>query len=309
MMLYVEMHFLHPNGIDWQEHLKTLKPLVADSPELIALIENRLRPREENPELLAMEAEMKERQTKHDQEEAEAHESWVRFWHEVAENPDLVFSQGRSENTAWNLWRAMARSGEESRASGWNRRFIERQFGKTTADQLRTALISLWRKDRPTLRSERPEGQKDTYQTRWQLGLAAIAAEAEDAGWARNLTPEQAALAARYAPIELNGFPSWLESLVCAHPQAVDATLGQELTANLNEPLSTNPRRMRQPVRRRDQFVERGALWQHHQVDDDRLLRTGPELAGWRLVATDGFPPCRGLRACRWRSDRALCAG
>jgi hypothetical protein len=241
MMLFVEIHFFPISGPDWQEHVRSLKPLVADSTELLALIDQRLRPAPEDPELLRMEAEMKARQEKHDREEAEAHESWVKFWHEVSENPEVVFSPDRAENTVWNLWRAMARSGEESRASGWNRRFIERQFGKQAADRLRTELMPLWRKDRPTLRSERPANQRDTYLTRWLLGLAAIAAEAEDRRWAEKLSPDEAALAARYAPIELNGFPSWLESLVLAHPQAVDSTLGQELSANLNEPLSTNP--------------------------------------------------------------------
>jgi hypothetical protein len=241
IMLFVEIHCLPISGPDWQEHVKSLKPLVADSAELLALIDQRLRPPKEDPELLAMEAEMKARQEKHDREETEAHESWAKFWHEIAENPEAVFSPDRAENTAWNLWHAMARSGEESRASGWNRRFIRRQFGDETADRLRLALMPLWRKDLPTLRSERAANQQDTYLTRWQLGLAAIAAEAEDPQWAEKLSRDEAALAARYAPIELNGFPSWLESLVRAHPQAVDATLGQELTANLNEPLSANP--------------------------------------------------------------------
>ena len=33
----------------------------------------------------------------------------------------------------------------------------------------------------------------------------------------------EARLAARYAPIQLNGLPLWMESLVDAHPEAVDA--------------------------------------------------------------------------------------
>ena len=41
-------------------------------------------------------------------------------------------------------------------------------------------MLPLWRKDKPTLRSERPENEKSTFFVRWQFGLAAIAAEAED---------------------------------------------------------------------------------------------------------------------------------
>jgi hypothetical protein len=70
---------------------------------------------------------------------------------------------------------------------------------------------------------------------RWQLGLAAIYAEAEDPKWATKLTDEEARLASRFAPIELNGFPSWLDALVRAHPSAVDETLGNELSIALRE--------------------------------------------------------------------------
>jgi hypothetical protein len=134
----------------------------------------------------------------------------------------------------------MDRSGENSRGAGWNRRFIERQFGAAVADRLRAVLMEMWRKDRPTLRSERPEGERNTYQVKWQLGLAAIAAEAEDPLWATKLTDEEAKLAARFAPLELNGFPSWLDALALTHPAAVDAVLGNELSLSLREPLEHN---------------------------------------------------------------------
>ena len=74
----------------------------------------------------------------------------------------------------------MSRNGEESRSSGWNRRFIEDHFGVDVADRTRGALMRLWRAELPTVRSERADDQKNTYLLRWQLGLAGIAAEAED---------------------------------------------------------------------------------------------------------------------------------
>ena len=161
---------------------------------------------------------------------AKAHASWVTFWREIARDPDAVFAVDRAQNTARDLWRAVARSGSESRASGWNRRFIEKQFSKAVADRLREAMLAAWRKDRPTLRSERPDGEKDTFLVSWQFGLAGIAAEAEDANWAKRLTEQEAELACRYAPVELNGFPSWFESLAVEHPAAVDRILGDELS-------------------------------------------------------------------------------
>ena len=93
----------------------------------------------------------------------------------------------------------MSHDGEDSRASGWNRRFIEEQFGKETADQLRRILMNIWREDHPTVPSERPEDERSTYLVRWQLGLTALYAEAEDPSWATKLTEEEAKLVMRFA--------------------------------------------------------------------------------------------------------------
>ena len=49
------------------------------------------------------------------------------------------------------------------------------------------------------------------------------------------LDREEARLAAQFVPLELNGFPSWLDDLVAAHPTAVDAILGNELSLAIRE--------------------------------------------------------------------------
>src|SRR3546814_8138995 len=88
------------------------------------------------------------------------------------------FGAGRVDNTLWNLWSVMARTGDHSHASGWNRRFMEQNFGRETTDRMRGALTRPWRRDRPTLRSERPADEKHTYLARLALGVAALPAEA-----------------------------------------------------------------------------------------------------------------------------------
>jgi hypothetical protein len=235
MMLWTEMLLINRSATDHRELLQVLKSPVSDAPSLVMIIENRLKPQGGNAELRRMEA-AGARRAKHNQRrDAKAHASWVMFWREIAQNPGAVFAMDRAENTAWGLWRAVERSGQDSRASGWNRRFIEGQFGKAVADRLRETMKAAWRKDKPTLRSERPDGEKDTFLVRWQFGLAGIAAEAEAANWAERLAEQEAELACRYAPMELNGFPSWLEGLVVQHPAAVDRVLGEELRLSLFE--------------------------------------------------------------------------
>jgi hypothetical protein len=241
MMLWAEMVFLNSAAVDYRELLQNrLKPLVSDAPSLVSIIESRLRTPPDAAELRRMKGQHEKRVKQIERRTAKAHASWVMFWREIVQHPDKVFSPDRAQNTAWNLWHAVERSGNESRASGWNRRFIEEQFGKDVADRLRETMMVAWRKDRPTLRSERPDSEKDSFLVRWQFGLAGIAAEAEDPNWAKRLTEEEAELACRYAPLELNGFPSWLESLAIEHPAAVDRVLGEELTLSLRETVDTN---------------------------------------------------------------------
>jgi hypothetical protein len=237
MMLWAAMFELGRPGDDVMKALEGLKVYVADCPSLLTIIENRIQPAPENEELRRLEKQDAKRKRQTESEAAKARASWINFWQEIASNPDAVFDESRADKTAWDLWQAMDRSGSESRASGWNRRFIERQFGREIADHLRMTLKRMWRKDKPTLRSERPPEKKNTFLVRWQLGLAAIYAEAEDPQWATKLTGDEARLAARYAPIEFNGFPSWLDALVTAHSKAVDDVLGEELSLSLREPL------------------------------------------------------------------------
>ncbi len=235
MMLWAEMLLLNRAATDSRELLEGLKSFVADAPSLVSIIENRLKPNEGAAKLRRMQAENANRTEQSERRAEKAHASWVKFWQEIVQDPDAVFAIDRAQNTAWNLWQAVGRSGQESRASGWNRRFIEEQFGRAVADRVRVTMMTAWRRDRPTLRSERPGDKKNTFLVRWQFGLAGIAAEAEDANWAKRLTEEEAELACRYAPIELNGFPSWLESLAVKHPAAVDRILGEELRLSLPE--------------------------------------------------------------------------
>jgi hypothetical protein len=239
MLLEAAFRMDRPNET-WREYVLGLKAHVADQPALLARIDDRLKPAPDEDEMKKWAERDAKRQKVSELREAKDTESWVKFWREIANHPDTVFADDRRSNTVWNLWRAMSQAGNESRESGWNRRFIEAAFDKDTADRLRLALMKQWREDRPTLSSERSDDEKNTYLVRWQLGLAAIYAEAEDPSWATKLSSEEAQLAARYAPIELNGLPHWLEALVLTHPDAVDVTLGNELSVELETSASAN---------------------------------------------------------------------
>ena len=225
---------LPPNHEAWREHLARLRPLVADVPDLAATIDQRLTPAEPNAKLELMERQHAERAEQQRQQRAENRASWIQFWRDVAERPDTAFSDEQGWGTAWNLWRATSRDGASNPASGWDRRLIEELFDKRTADRLRGVLMSFWRQDHPTLPSERPAATRRTTPARWHMGLAGVYAEAKDPLWASRLTKDEAEVAARYAILEINGLPGWIDSLTQAHRQVVDAVLGAELVWELS---------------------------------------------------------------------------
>ena len=227
---------LSPDRDTWKKHVEGLRPLIVDEPSFVQRLDDSLKPSKHDKEHRRWEKKQAERKKQEERRKAKNRASWVQFWREVANQPENAFSTEQSWNTAWNLWRAMSHDGEDSRSSGWNRRFIEEQFNQETADKLRRVLMKIWRDDHPTFPSERPEGERNTFLVRWQLGLAAIYAEAEAPDWAAKLGDAEAELAARYALIELNGLPQWIEGLVDTHPNAVDRTLGNELSWELNRP-------------------------------------------------------------------------
>ena len=239
MLLEAAMR-LSPHRVQRRDHMSGLKPLVDDHPGLIATIDERLKPSKYEKEQKRREKKVTERKKQRERRDAKAKASWIQFWRQVAKYPEGAFSPEHSWDTAWKLWQVMSHDGEDSRVSGWNRRFIEDQFGKETADLFRRTLMNIWREDHSTLPSERPEGERGTDFIRWQLGLVALYAEAEDSSWATKLTEEEAKLATRYARFELNGLPLWIAGLVDVHPETVDATIGNELSWELKREPSEN---------------------------------------------------------------------
>ncbi len=236
LMLEAALRGIFDGLDDWEQRAESLRPHVADNPLLLKRIAKALTPAIVDPEHEQQQALWEQRRHEREREEEHNQASWRAFWTEVANDPDSAFGTDHEEATIWNLWSVMARTDDQSHASGWNRRFMEHNFGREIADRMREALIRAWRKDRPTLRSERPADEKNTYFDSWALGVAAIAAEAEDPHWASALSMDEAERAARFALIELNGLPAWLDTLAAAHPDTVAAVLGAELIHELDEP-------------------------------------------------------------------------
>lgn len=215
-------------------YLSSLKIHVQDDADLALQLEGYLKPAPVNPEHEKHLREIQRHNAEGARKKEEARKSWAEFQIDIKENPEAAFSEKRWEDTAWSLWQAMQRSGAGHKDGGWAPSFVETHFGRDIVDRLRLVMRSIWRNHTPKLWHEKASEEKNQYLLVWEFGLAALHAEAESANWARHLTGPEAQLAARYAPIQLNGFPNWLESLAEAHPEAVELVLGDALVKELD---------------------------------------------------------------------------
>lgn len=101
------------------------------------------------------------------------------------------------------------------------------EFGSDVAKAFREGAIAFWRTNIPNLLSTGATPNNTPVTTVFGLtGLLFESRESRD--WATQLTPQEAALAARYAMHELNGFPPWLPRLFAAHPNSlIQVALGE----------------------------------------------------------------------------------
>lgn len=219
------------------KHAERLKSLVDYEPSLVKRIDEWLKQLKSEKEGRRRERQMaKQKKEKEKRRKAKERKGWVSFYRKISNYPADAFSPDRRRHTAWNLWNVMRDESNDRRSSaGWNRRFIEEHFDKETADRFRRVLMEIWRDYLPTSPSIRMKGGRNTLPMCWQLGLAAIYAEAEDSNWADKICDEEARSAARFALIEPNSFPQWIEALSATHPTAVEKTLGNELSWELKQ--------------------------------------------------------------------------
>ena len=223
-----------PDGPARQAYWDVLRDGVRDRSDLAAELESALEPRKMSAEEIGrIERTQRSRQQRED-EIALKRRSWEELQKSLLQDPDDAFSPSKSWTTCWTLWTGMLR-GKGFAEIGWDRTLIEKHFNTDIADRLRLALMTHWRQIHPPLSYERPRDERNTHLRSWTFALAGVYAEAEDPAWARGLSLEEAAQAARIATCKLNGLPDWLAVLASEHPISVEATLGPDLSSELEE--------------------------------------------------------------------------
>jgi hypothetical protein len=286
------MRGLFPDGVTPTQQIKRLAAVVGDDPMLAARLDGFAKHPRDSTQIRRYHAENLRFQQQRAAREEKQRQAWVDFWTRVANDPASAFGPDRVNNTARNLWAVMQNVAEPYPNSGWNRSFLETHFSASLADRMRSALMPLWRAERPTLPRERGETERLDSAPGWSLGATAIAAESEDPAWARKLSAVEAALAARYVPVDVR-FPAWFLSLAEAHPVPVLDTLAPELDGELDAVFGPNEHGWfvqnvaSAPPPIRELFIGRIEAW---------FARTGPTFATSQPAIAPPYPFQRVIR-------------
>jgi len=177
-----------------------------------------------------------------DAAERKATRSWEKWREHVIANPDDYFAKTKIERIAHDFYEVLQRADDRlTTRAHWSRAAIVEFFSEDIADRVASAFGEYWRTIKIPLRSERPVEDRNQSWSHWHVGLAGVYAEADGGSeWAKKLSDQDAEYALRYAPLELNGVPPWVDDIVRYKPQVADNTLGAELSAQLADAVSFN---------------------------------------------------------------------
>lgn len=232
--------------IDSPAHvLSNLQDAVADEQSLKHQLDTLLKPpisetmKRHNEEHAEYERKCRETEEK----EKKARESWIS---ELQANPDRVrtppnLKPGDFTDYQYCLMIELQNCNSKAgRTKYANWQALIPSFGKAVAQTYRNAAVNHWRHYSPKLRSEGAEGNRTPYSL--IFGMAGLEIEAsENKEFIVNLDEVQVRHALRYITWELNGFPSWLESMYQAFPELVEEAVAKELLWELENTESDKP--------------------------------------------------------------------
>jgi hypothetical protein len=107
-------------------------------------------------------------------------------------------------------------------------------YGDDVAAAAEAGWRAFWRRHTPQLRHQRTKANE--IEAKDILGLVGVTNELTSVADLQAWSHDDASLAARYACIEINGRPEWLEALAVAHPHAVRDGMESALRAEYDQP-------------------------------------------------------------------------
>jgi hypothetical protein len=199
-----------------------------------------LNPPPPSPEQIAHDREMHELREKTEAEHAARDRSWLEFIDGLRKDPNQLREVRRPsaegiDGRLYNLWQLLTETVDaSSRYAIDSIAPLEPMLGSEVAAATRDGLIQHWRLWTPKLKSARSVNERNQINIADCMGITGISLEARTKPhWSEQLSSDEGVLAACYATLEINGFPSWLSELAAAKPAQVRAVLMGEVEAEL----------------------------------------------------------------------------
>lgn len=250
------LYLLRVDGQPIEERAAALRDVAIDQPSWLEKLEQWLVPAKPDKSYAAQEAKWQKQAAARKAKEAEAIQTWVDWRQDILGDPDAYFAKTSISRIVWDFAQVLERDPEDLGCHAhWNGAVISAHFNDVITERVRAAFCAYWRTIKVPLRYERAVDERNTIWSSWIHALAGVYAEAEQSEWARNLGRKDAEVAARLVPVELNGVPPWIADLVAHQPEVVDTTLGNELSVQLDDAVSSEFPRLLAAFSRAEQPV------------------------------------------------------
>lgn len=225
-----------------EDILQRIRAALAPRADLLQAMDRWLTPREPSADEIATNAEFKRIQAERQEQERQRDKSWETFIAELRADPDQLRriappSQDTVDARLFHLWLLLSSmDGRQSRYAIDDVRPVEAVLGPDLTLAFRDALVEFWRQWKPTLESTRAPNQRNVISQVDCMGICGVSVEAKlNAGWPAYLTSDEAARAAEYATLELNGLPSWTAVLAATWPGELGRVVLGEILAELDD--------------------------------------------------------------------------
>ena len=220
--------------------LTRLQDAISGDTELDARLHQLLNPSisEHERKLQQQNSEIRQQREQMNLEQEQIKADWIAH---LRANPDCIRIPpgmgpgGFSGDQYWLLREVEGSGHQSSRYEGAAWESLIDEFGIDVAHAYRDAAMRHWRHYKPELRSENPLVQPDSSTGQvipysLLFALAGLEIEAKEVReFPKHLSDSEVSHALRYITMELNGFPSWLEAMYRARPQAVIEATKTEL--------------------------------------------------------------------------------
>ena len=301
LAINASMTLWRQNGSD-RALLDRIQATAASNPALSAAVAEWMKPPPPSEQERQFRIRMRRLERRNALEATQVDKSWADFADSLRSDPNQLRriappNQDGVDGRLYDIWRLISAVGtNQTRYAVEDLSPLIPMLGVAVVDAVRDAFVEFWRKWKPRLHSERARDEQNVINTLDCMGIVGVTLESvQKSGWAESLTAEDARLAAKYATLELNGFPRWLSALATSHPKVVADVLVAEMEPEFQDVDPDRYRHMLQKVADADDSIAQSVAKPVFQYLEKSSNWTAATLGPALEIVRRGFSDRAGL--------------